>query len=206
MGVGLGAAIVGAAAQNGGMELLEAHGRAMAGFDRVVGRIGEGDWGKGTPCRGWSVRDLLNHLVYEQLWVPHLLGGASVADVGDRFDGDQLGDDPVGRWRSSSAAARKAWLRPGAVDRKVQLSRGGTPASAYGWEMTMDLGVHGWDLATAIGAESPLDEELAEAIYGRFEEEVVEQWQGVGIFDPPIPVSGEADWATRLLALLGRRA
>jgi uncharacterized protein (TIGR03086 family) len=205
MGAGLGAAIVGAATQNGGMELLDAHGRAMAGFDRVVGQISAGDWGKGTPCRGWTVRDLVNHLVYEQLWVPGLLGGASVGDIGDRFEGDQLGDDPVGRWRSASAAARAAWLRPGVLEQKVQLSRGATAATGYCWEMTLDLGVHGWDLATAIGVESPLDEELAAAIYERFEGEV-EQWQGMGIFDPPVPVSADADGATRLLALLGRRA
>ncbi|HEV8558793.1 MAG TPA: TIGR03086 family metal-binding protein [Actinophytocola sp.] len=185
------------------MELLEAHGRAMAGFDRVVGRIADTDWSAPTPCSEWTVRDLLNHLVYEQLWVPELLGGATVEEVGDRFDGDVLDGDPVGRWRAASAAARSAWLAPGAVDREVSLSSRRAPAATYGWEMTLDLGVHGWDLAVGVGAESPLDAGLADTLLDVFED-IVPTWQGFGIFAPPLPVSAGADSPTRLLALCGR--
>lgn len=187
-----------------GMELLEAHGRAMAGFDRVVGKISDTDWPAPTPCSEWTVRDLLNHLVYEQLWVPELLGGATVEEVGDRFDGDVLDGDPVGRWRTASAAARSAWLAPGAVDREVSLSSRRAPATTYGWEMTLDLGVHGWDLAVGIGAASPLDAELADTLLDVFGD-VVPTWQGFGIFAPPLPVPADADSPTRLLALCGRR-
>jgi uncharacterized protein (TIGR03086 family) len=187
------------------MDLLEAHGVAMTGFDRVVGQISDTDWGLPTPCCDWTVRDLLHHLVYEQLWVPDVLAGESVAEIGDRFEGDVLGGDPIGQWRASSAAARQAWLAPGVPDRVVRLNRGPLETSVYGWEMTLDLGVHGWDLATGIGAESPLDTELADTLLVNFGP-VVEQWQGIGIFDPPIPVSADADSPTRLLALLGRKA
>lgn len=185
------------------MELLDAHGKALAGFDRVVGEIGNRDWSSPTPCSEWNVRDLLNHLVYEQLWVPDLLAGATVREIGDRYDGDVLGDDPIGRWRTSSAAAREAWLRPGVLSQEVDLSFGRAPATEYGWQMTLDLAVHGWDLATGIGAPSPLDDELSELLYAQFADEI-ERWQGTA-FAPPVPIGPDADPPARLLALLGRQ-
>ncbi|HEV2778337.1 MAG TPA: TIGR03086 family metal-binding protein [Actinophytocola sp.] len=185
------------------MEVLEAHGRAMDVFDRAVRKIEAGSWDAPTPCSEWTVRDLLNHLVYEQLWVPDLLGGATVAEIGDRYEGDQLGDDPVRSWTEASRAARRAWLAPGALDRSVRLSRGATPAAEYCQEMTIDLAVHGWDLATALGAETEMGDELAGFLL-RSVEPHVDNWQGIGIFAAPVPVPADADAQTRLVALLGR--
>lgn len=185
------------------MELLEAHGTAMARFDELTGRIGERDWAAPTPCTEWTVRDLLNHVVYEQLWVPELLSGATIAEIGDRFDGDVLGDDPVGRWRVS-AAARAALSRPGALNRTVHLSSGTSPAPDYAWQLTLDLAVHGWDLARGIGTAAALPDGLAERLYGIFAGQV-NRWQGAGIFDPPVPVGADARPPDRLLGLLGRQ-
>jgi uncharacterized protein (TIGR03083 family) len=64
---------------------LELHAVAMDEFGLRVGMIREDQWDAPTPCEGWTVRDLVDHLVVEQLWVPALLGGATVAEVGDRF-------------------------------------------------------------------------------------------------------------------------
>ncbi len=186
------------------MELLEAYGSAMASFDRLVGQIGENDWGAPTPCTEWTVRDLLNHLVAEQLWVPELLAWATIADVGDRYDGDVLADDPVGRWRVAAKAAREALLRPGLLEGEVHLSRGLTPAPEYGWELTLDLAVHGWDLAQGIGAGSPIDPRLAETLLAIFDDQV-QQWRNWGIFAAPVPIEPEADPPARLVALLGRQ-
>jgi uncharacterized protein (TIGR03086 family) len=188
------------------MELLDAHGIALADFDRLVGAIPEDRWQSPTPCTEWSVRDVLAHLVTEQLWVPALLGGSTVAEVGDRFDGDQLGDEPVATWRSAADIARRAWLEPGAVQRTVHLSYGEDAAEEYGWQMTLDLAVHGWDLASGVsgsGMSHRIPDELAEPLLTRFADSV-EQWQGFGIIDPPVAVSGESGPGERLLGLLGR--
>ena len=47
--------------------------------------------------------------------------------VGDAFDGDQLGADPVGAWDRSSAASGAALAEPGAL-------QGGTVRLSYGSE------------------------------------------------------------------------
>lgn len=186
------------------MELLDAQGSALSGFDWLVKAIGPDDWGSATPCAEWNVSDLLNHVVSELLWVPALLSGVTVDEVGDQFDGDVLGADPVGAWIDAATNAREAWLRPDMLDRQVDMSYGLAPAAEYGWQTTLDLAVHGWDLAMGIGEASPLHDELAETLLEVFEPQVW-RWQGTGIFAPPVLVPADAGPAARLLGMLGRR-
>lgn len=186
------------------VDLLAAHGSALDVFDAAVRAAGPGDWARGTPCTDWSVRDLVNHLAVEQLWVPHLLAGATLDEVGTRYDGDVLGDDPLSVWEKASAAAREAWLSPGALRRTVHVSFGLVPAEEYGWQMTLDLAVHGWDLATALGRPNPVPDVLAGRLLDVLRP-MIDDWQGLGLFAPPVAAGRNAAAPDRLVALLGRR-
>ena len=178
---------------------------AVEGFGRHVRAVGDGQWGDETPCDDWDVRALVNHVTVEQLWVPPLAGGASVADIGDRLDGDQLGDDPVAAWDAAVEASLRAFEAPGAHDGTVNLSSGERPMSEYCWEMTTDALIHSWDLARGIGADETLDRELAQLVYDRTLP-MAEQLQETGLFKPPVPVPDDAPLQTKLLAIFGRRA
>jgi uncharacterized protein (TIGR03086 family) len=185
------------------MDLLQQHGQAMEEFDRRVRAVPDDRWHDPTPCEEWDVRDLVNHLVSEQLWAPHLLAGETLEEVGDRYEGDVLGDDPVATWERASRQAREAFLRPGALDGTVHTSMGELPASEYTQQMTIDLAIHGWDLARAVGAEERLDRQLVQELF-----EVWEPRQPLlassGVFAPPVDVPEDADVQVRLLAVLGR--
>jgi uncharacterized protein (TIGR03086 family) len=185
------------------VDLLEAHGQALRAAGDAVHAAGAGDWDHRTPCTEWTVRDLVNHLVADQLWVPSLLAGATLDDVGDRFDGDVLGDDPAGAWDSAAEAAREAFLGDGVLERAVHLSHGLVPARQYGWQLTVDAAVHSWDLATALGLPNPVTEALAERLTDVVRPQV-DDWQGLGRFGPPVAVGRRAGAAARLVALLGR--
>ena len=90
------------------MDVVTLHQAAVAGFGTLVHAVGPDQWTSPTPCAGWSVRELVNHVVGENRWAGQLLNGATVAEVGSRFDGDLLGDDPVAAWEESAAEASKA--------------------------------------------------------------------------------------------------
>ncbi|MBO1415883.1 TIGR03086 family metal-binding protein [Streptomyces sp. FH025] len=180
------------------------YSEALAAFGERVRLITPDQWDSPTPCTDWSVRDLVNHLVNEQLWVPELLMGATIAEVGGRFDGDLLGDDPATAWTEAAEAARQAWAVPGATELTVHLSYGDTSGQYYLDQLTTDLVIHSWDLAEGIGRHTRLPEDLVEFALGEFAG--YGDLSGSGLFDKPLPVSADADPQTRLLALTGRRS
>lgn len=175
------------------------------GIEAFTGRVHavpDDGWGRQSPCAQWSARDVVNHLTSEHLWAADLLAGKSLQDVGDRYDGDVLGDDPVAAWNGASAASLAAWQGARAAQ-PVQLSRGETPASEYAEEMLVDLVVHGWDLARAAGLDErmPQDAVMHVLAFVRAHES---ELMGSGMFDAPVAVETD-DPQDRLLALLGRR-
>jgi uncharacterized protein (TIGR03086 family) len=185
------------------MDLLEQHARALAEFDRRVERLPSDLWHAPTACAGWDVRTLVNHLVAEQRWAPHLLAGETLEEVGDRYDGDLLGDDPQGVWREASTEARAAFERPGVLDGTVHTSMGELPAEEYLRQMTLDLAVHAWDLTPHTGLDDRLDPELVDELYDTWRPRE-EMLAGSGVFDPPVPTADDADPQRKLLGLLGR--
>jgi uncharacterized protein (TIGR03086 family) len=185
-------------------ELNELFERSVDHFGDLVRSVGAAQWHDATPCSDWDVRALVNHVTVEQLWLPPLFEGKTVADVGDRLDGDQLGDDPVATWESASKASIAAMSTPGVLDGTVQLSRGDTPTFQYALEMTLDSLVHSWDLARAIGADEALDPETVQLAYDGIQPMAQELAQS-GMFAPPITTADDAPVQTKLLAMLGRR-
>ena len=79
-------------------DLQQLHQRSLEEFDRYMREVKPDQWGNATPCSEWSVRDLVNHIVNEDKWTVPLIQGATIEEVGDRFDGDLLGDDPLTAW------------------------------------------------------------------------------------------------------------
>jgi uncharacterized protein (TIGR03086 family) len=185
------------------IDVVELQRRGARRFTELVERVGD-RWDAPTPATEWSVRDLVNHVTAEQLWAPPLMEGATIAEVGDRFDGDVLGDDPVASWDAAIAGSTEAFSEPGAMARTVHLSFGDTSAEEYTWQMVSDLHLHGWDLATALGEDDTIDPESATALLEVMspQEELLRQ---SGMFGDRVPVPDDADDQVRLLALVGRR-
>ena len=143
--------------------------RAVAEFDARVRQIGDHQWQAATPDEDWAVRDLVNHLAGEDLWAPLLLAGSTIAEVGDRFEGDVLGAEPKAAWAAASAQAVRAVEDDGAMDRIVHLSFGDFPGREYTLQLLADHLIHAWDLARAIGADERLDAGLVASCASWFE-------------------------------------
>jgi uncharacterized protein (TIGR03086 family) len=185
--------------------LPRVHSAALDHFGRLVREIEPEQWGLPTPCRQWRVRDLVNHVTVQQRWLSLLLSGASVDMVGDRLDGDQLGDDPVLAFKRAATEAEEAVHASGALDGTVTLSSGPAPSRHLISQLAMDLVVHSWDLARATGADERLPDLLV-AFALRELSAYADRLADSGLFDPPLPVSEGADSQTRLLALTGRQS
>jgi uncharacterized protein (TIGR03086 family) len=185
-------------------DLVEMFRRSTDRFGERVRAVGHDQWSAPTPCDEWDVRALVDHVATEQLWAPHLLRGERLDEVGDRYDGDVLGDDPVAAWDAAVASSVAAFSAPGALDGTVHLSYGDEAAREYTLQMLTDAAVHGWDLARAIGADEAIDDDVAEHLVAAWTERE-EMVRASGVFGDAVEIPDGAGPAHRLLALLGRR-
>lgn len=186
-------------------ELPGLHERALAHTRRYVERITEDQWDLGTPCHDWNVRQMVNHIVAGNLWVGELGRGRTIADVGDRLDGDVLNADVLAAYDESARAAQEAFDAPGAMTAPCAVSYGPIPGAMYAGHRLIDVFIHGWDLAVATGQDTALDPELVEACW-IIAEPQADLLAGSGGFATDVEADPGADLQTRLLALLGRRA
>ncbi len=186
------------------MDLPEVHAQALDATRPLVAGVGPDQWTAATPCDDWDVRALLNHLTSGNFWVTPLVAGQTIEQVGDRLDGDILGDDPLAAYEASAGEAAAAFRGPGAMDSPVAVSYGPVPGSVYCGHRFIDVLIHGWDLARATGQNTTLPPDLVEACF-----EVVEPQrellEGSGEFGTFQQVGAQADRQTQLLAILGRR-
>ena len=176
--------------------------RASDGYVRLVRQVSESQWSVSTPCAEWDVRTLINHVAGEYLWVPELMTGRTVAEVGGRLDGDLLGHDPLEALVSAAHAAQAAAAESDALTRIVHLSFGDVPGAEYLKQMAVDSVIHSWDLARAIAADETLDPELVDFSYAELRQHA-EDWRSGGAFGPATPAADDTPQSL-LLALTGR--
>ena len=189
------------------MTTLDEHYRLGANaFSSRLELVPADAWTRTTRCcPDWTVHDLVNHVANETMWVPPLLRGETIVDVGDRFDGDLISSDPLDAWRRAANGVLDVISAPEALDRTVELSSGPTTGAKYVAEVFSDQIIHTWDLATSIDADPVLDPALV-TFARQTLEPLAEMWRKAGALGPPVEVADDADDQTRLLALLGRRA
>ena len=185
------------------MDLPKIHEEALSATGKIVEGVADRQMDLPTPCDGWNVRVLLNHIVGGNYWAAELAAGKTIDEVGDRLDGDTLGDDPAAAYRASAAAAATAFNAPGAMDAPSAVSYGPVPGSVYCGHRIMDVVIHGWDLAKATGQDTTLDPALVEAVSTIIAPQM-DALVGSGMFGTTIGVGTDADAQTRLLSELGR--
>jgi uncharacterized protein (TIGR03086 family) len=185
------------------IDIRDAYRRALDAFGQHVHRVRADQWDLPSPCADWNIHALVNHLVNESLWAPHLLAGRTVAEVGDVFEGDLLGDDPVKAFDMAAAGAVLAAYDGGALSRTVHLSFGDVSGGEYLNEMFADALIHAWDLARAIGAPDRLDPELVDACAEWFAD-AEDAYRQAGVIGDRPSLPPDADPQSRLLAGWGR--
>ena len=188
----------------GALSVREAYARGAATFDTVIGQVGSEQWTHSTPCPEWDVRALVNHVVGEDRWVPPLLAGLTIAEVGDTLAGDLLGDDPQLAWDRARHEAEEA-VTVAPHDQTVALSAGLTPVPEYLWQLAADHLIHAWDLAAACGVDLMFDDDLTAAVEDWFST-WEDRYRQAGAIGPRVTVPDGASRQHRLLAAFGRDA
>jgi uncharacterized protein (TIGR03086 family) len=150
-----------------------------------------------TPCRGWDLRALLDHLNDSLAALAEAVGTGSV----ELDPAPPAGGDPVGALRAHGR--RLLGAGAGCGDRVVAV--GGRPLTTGLVTGTgaVEIAVHGWDVARACRRPRPIPDALAVELLELVPLFVTPADRPVR-FAAPVPVPPSAGPADRLLAFLGR--
>lgn len=179
--------------------VLRAYEQVTRDVAALVAAVRPEDLALPTPCAGWSVRQLLDHMVWENLMA------TSIAEDAPRDDhtADHLGDDHRAAFDDSVRAALAAFTGSGMLRRTYGPYE--APGAMIVQQVVVELLAHGWDLARATGAPTGLAPEAAEEtlaaarrIYG-----AAPRTEGSS-FAPERPAPPGASATDRLAAFLGR--
>ncbi len=190
----------------------QAFAAADRALDRVVQQISDEQWdlplpddfqrrgGDGAP----TLRDVIGYHAYDEAWIPDVLAGRTVEQVGPTaYDGDLLGADPRAAFAHLVEQGVAAVEALEDLDRVLHFSYGDFPARDGLWHVISFRGLRAVDLARVIGVDDTLDAELVQAMWDAFLPEA-DFWRSMGVFGPEVPVAADAPLQQRLLGLTGR--
>jgi uncharacterized protein (TIGR03086 family) len=171
---------------------LDEVGPLLAG---VVGGITPDDLDNATPCAGFTVRGVLEHMI----------GGATMFAAAYRGEEPTEPDvsDPLNGVLPALTSLVEAMHAPGALDRTVQSPFGPVPGTAFASFVVLDGLVHGWDLATATGQQyAPRDALVADV--EAFARETLDPLRDGDTFAAAVDPPAGATPMERLAAYTGR--
>ncbi len=155
-----------------------------------------------TPCSEWDTHALVNHMT----GTCNVLGAAARRQTpASTPDDDHFGDqDPPAAFAAAAAANLEAWRTPGALDGEISVPIP-MPAMAGLGVNILDIGTHCWDLATTIGADHGLTDEMIATIDQWNRAVVNDEIRAGGGFAPALEPSSD-DALAAMLAYTGRPA
>jgi uncharacterized protein (TIGR03086 family) len=182
--------------ENVSVEDLTDHGHAALVACRwSLHRVTEADLARPTPCAEFTVADLADHLVKSMV----LLAGSAGTELVP-----PEASMPAERILPLAEAALSAWAARG-FDGEVPLGRRTAPAADVYSIVLLELVVHGWDLARALGHDElfdvpdPVVAHLSSVTPGLIRPEA----RGRGFADV-VEVGSDATPLQRLIAFTGR--
>ena len=172
-------------------DLLDLYARSSTwANEKVAGAAGQLD--AETPCDGWDVRTLLNHMLETQRYFISA-GRGEDASPPSPTPPTIISKDPAADFDAARAEMLETYGDPAVIEKTG--SSLGIAAS--------DLLLHGWDLARATGQDDTMPSGMAEVAYdmvhGRFTDE-----QRKGIFKPEVEVGADASPQDKYLGYTGR--
>jgi uncharacterized protein (TIGR03086 family) len=188
-------------------DLLALDARAVHVSAGLVAQASPADLGRPTPCAGWTLLDLVEHMTAQHY-------GFAAASAGD--DGlapwrvRELGDDPVGAYLAAARHVLASFAAGGVLGRTFilpEFKRGNTyPAAQAVSFHFVDYVVHSWDVARTLGLPLRFDPALLEAALSvaRKVPDDDARLEAGAAFAPGVAWTGGEPGLGQIVALLGR--
>jgi hypothetical protein len=154
------------------------------------------DW---TTDKSAKMRGVLAAHARDEAWVPDVLAGKTMDEVGDTWKGDLLGDDPLGNYdriHDLATTAASAALSDGQI---AHMSYGDYPVATFFEHTSFYRGFQAPLIAKLMGIPFAMSDDLVDMLWDAVEPQV-EELRAIHVFGPPVEIP---DDASREIALLG---
>lgn len=155
-----------------------------------------------TPCGDWDLQQLLGHLD-ESFTVLHEAVNLGRVDLDVPAGDTQWAVDPVGTMRDRACRVVGAWANAAEGPDTVSVAGSAVTTSIVGGAGSVEVAVHGWDIARACGRDHPIPASLAEEMLS-LSVLLVSAADRPHRFAAPVDVGPLASPGERLVAFLGR--
>jgi uncharacterized protein (TIGR03086 family) len=156
-----------------------------------------------TPCRGWDLKTLLDHLsdsmrvLADTVATTRLASPSPVPDPGP-------GGDPAARLRGQAARLRAVCASTGPPGRMVAIDDREITVGMAMVAAAIEVSVHGYDIFAACRTPQPVPPSLAAALLPAAALLVTPRIRP-GLFADPVRLTGTASPGDQLIAFLGRQ-
>lgn len=148
------------------MDIVQLDRTAVLESVRMVRSADPGDWDRPSPCSGWTLRRLVEHMGAQHLGFAAAARGqgANAAAWRTRSYAD---DDLAARYREAADVVLDAFAEPGVLGRRFALPEIDADATfaastAIGFHF-IDYVVHSWDAAASLGLRTVFPPDVVEA-------------------------------------------
>ncbi|GAY11820.1 TIGR03086 family metal-binding protein [Pseudonocardia sp. N23] len=178
--------------------------RCADAFGAKVAAVPPERWADPSPCVEWTARDVVGHVVN--------LHQAALVPVGRALSpAPTVEEDPFEAIRAARADVEAVLADPAVAGRLVDTPVGVMPAATHvDRVVSVEMVLHGWDLARATGQDDEIDPAEVERLWPRMST-MSEELRTPGtlgprivVFGPEVPVPADAPLQDRLLGAIGR--
>jgi hypothetical protein len=144
---------------------------------------------------------LANH-AKDEAWVPDVIAGKTMDEVGDAWTGDLLADDPTGNYDKLNDLATAAVSKPLVEGQVAHLSYGEFPVADFLEHTSYYRGFQAPLIAQVADIPFHMSDELVDLLWSTVEPQL-EMLRSIHVFGPAVAVPPGSDRQTQLLGLTG---
>jgi uncharacterized protein (TIGR03086 family) len=188
---------------------LAPYRRALDAATAVVRRVRPDHLSRPSPCAGWDLRALLEHMIGQNHGFADAVESAEASPASAFAPRAFTDTDVANAWEASTERVASAFTRAprnrGVLLVEISAQQPFPVVTALGFHL-LDTVVHTWDVATTLGLDFRPDDELAVLVDARaaaVPAGPAREAPGAA-FAPPVTVAPGADPWVHALALLGR--
>jgi hypothetical protein len=155
-----------------------------------------------TTAKSETLRGVLEAHTRDEAWVPDVLDGKTIDEIGDAWKGDLLGDDPIGTYDHYNDLATAAASAPLSDGQIAHMSYGDFPVATFFEHTSFYRGFQAPLIAKLIGIPFAMSAELVDRLWAAVEPQL-DELRAIHVFGPAVEVPEGSNRETQLLGMTG---